>query len=129
MSVADAQVTFNKSAAYALLAVAAFTVITTIVNVFQSRKLDAIEKRIEALEGRTQEVITERNKEGHEAVQAERELNDCRIDLHTCQDHSKRQEEIVDVCVDKAIQRLQEPLVPMRQRSSPAPGDRRVTAP
>ena len=57
---------------------------------------------------REQEIVAERNKLGHQLMQDERELNDCRIDLHACQNHSKEQKEIVDVCVDRAIQRIGE---------------------
>ena len=42
---------FNKSVTRALVVFATFSVVTTIVDVYHSRRLDAVEKRLEALEG------------------------------------------------------------------------------
>ena len=47
----DPQVTFNKSTTRAIVALAVFAVVTTIADVFQTRRMDAFEKRVEALEG------------------------------------------------------------------------------
>ena len=104
----EQQLAFNRAATRALLAVASFATITAIVDVFQSRKLDAVEKHIEALEGRTQEMIADRNKYEHKLAQDERALNECDINFHECNKHLDRKEEIVQICVDKAIQRLGE---------------------
>ena len=45
------QQSFVKSTTRAIVVIAVFVVVTTIVDVFQTRRMDAIEKRIETLEG------------------------------------------------------------------------------
>jgi uncharacterized membrane protein len=42
---------FNKSVVRAIFAFVAFSIATMIVDVFQSRRLDALEKRLDVLEG------------------------------------------------------------------------------
>jgi hypothetical protein len=44
--------TFLKLVTRSFVVVAVFAVVTTVAHVFQTRRLDALEKRMEALEGK-----------------------------------------------------------------------------
>lgn len=48
----EQQVIFNKATARAFVVVMVFSIITTIATVFQNHRVDALEKRVEVIEGR-----------------------------------------------------------------------------